>query len=116
MKNMIGIGKTTLALHAIANAQKAGGIAVLVDAELQKFPPLLQINHLHTPTKLLGNPFTHSRHILTQGKKMNIYLHKRIEQTSHNQVRGHIIVAKTWLPLTETLSSCSSFFSVLLSH
>lgn len=26
-------GKTTLALHAIANAQKAGGIAVLVDAE-----------------------------------------------------------------------------------
>jgi recombination protein RecA len=26
-------GKTTLALHAIANAQKAGGIAVLIDAE-----------------------------------------------------------------------------------
>lgn len=26
-------GKTTLALHAIANAQKAGGVAVLVDAE-----------------------------------------------------------------------------------
>ncbi len=26
-------GKTTLALHAIANAQKAGGVAVLIDAE-----------------------------------------------------------------------------------
>jgi len=26
-------GKTTLALHAVANAQKAGGIAVLIDAE-----------------------------------------------------------------------------------
>ena len=26
-------GKTTLALHAIANAQKQGGIAVLIDAE-----------------------------------------------------------------------------------
>ncbi|MFP4416672.1 MAG: recombinase RecA, partial [Chitinispirillaceae bacterium] len=26
-------GKTTLALHAIANAQKSGGIAVLIDAE-----------------------------------------------------------------------------------
>ena len=26
-------GKTTLALHAIANAQKKGGIAVLIDAE-----------------------------------------------------------------------------------
>src|SRR5437879_13693725 len=26
-------GKTTLALHAIANAQKAGGIAAIIDAE-----------------------------------------------------------------------------------
>lgn len=26
-------GKTTLALHAIANAQKSGGVAVLIDAE-----------------------------------------------------------------------------------
>lgn len=26
-------GKTTLALHAIANAQKTGGVAVLIDAE-----------------------------------------------------------------------------------
>ena len=39
-------GKTTLALHAIANAQRAGGNAVLIDAE-HAFDPAYGLSLLH---------------------------------------------------------------------
>ena len=49
-------GKTTLALHAIANAQKAGGIAVLIDAEYAFDPTYAQNLGVDVDNLLVSQP------------------------------------------------------------
>lgn len=51
-------GKTTLALHAIANAQKAGGIAVLIDAEYAFDSKYAQSLGVDTENLLVSQPDT----------------------------------------------------------
>ena len=47
-------GKTTVALHAVANAQKAGGNAAFIDAEHALDPRVCACPWASTPTPLLG--------------------------------------------------------------
>lgn len=54
-------GKTTLALHAIANAQKAGGIAVLIDAEYAFDPTYAQNLGVDVDNLLVHSPILVSR-------------------------------------------------------
>lgn len=51
-------GKTTLALHAIANAQKAGGVAVMIDAEHALDPDYAASLGVDIPKLLLSQPDT----------------------------------------------------------
>ena len=51
-------GKTTLALHAIANAQKAGGIAAFIDAEHALDPEYAQKLGVDTDALLVSQPDT----------------------------------------------------------
>jgi recombination protein RecA len=53
-----GSGKTTLALHAIANAQKAGGLAVMIDAEHALDMDYAQVVGVDTDHLLLNQPDT----------------------------------------------------------
>lgn len=53
-----GSGKTTLALHAIANAQKAGGLAVMIDAEHALDMDYAQTLGVDTDHLLLNQPDT----------------------------------------------------------
>jgi recombination protein RecA len=53
-----GSGKTTLALHAIANAQKAGGLAVMIDAEHALDMDYAQVLGVDTDHLLLDQPDT----------------------------------------------------------
>jgi recombination protein RecA len=51
-------GKTSLALHAIANAQKAGGIAAMIDAEHALDPEYAQKLGVDTEALLVSQPDT----------------------------------------------------------
>lgn len=51
-------GKTTLALHAIANAQKAGGIAAFIDTEHALDPPYAKKLGVDTDALLVSQPDT----------------------------------------------------------
>jgi recombination protein RecA len=51
-------GKTTVALHAIANAQKAGGIAAFIDAEHALDPDYAQKLGVDTDALLVAQPDT----------------------------------------------------------
>jgi recombination protein RecA len=51
-------GKTTVALHAIANAQKAGGIAAIIDAEHALDPDYAQKLGVDTEALLVSQPDT----------------------------------------------------------
>jgi recombination protein RecA len=51
-------GKTSLALHAIANAQKAGGIAAIIDAEHALDPDYAQALGVDTDALLVSQPDT----------------------------------------------------------
>src|SRR6476620_11522491 len=51
-------GKTTVALHAIANAQKAGGIAAFIDAEHALDPDYAQKLGVDTDALLVSQPDT----------------------------------------------------------
>jgi recombination protein RecA len=51
-------GKTTVALHAIANAQKAGGIAAIIDAEHALDPEYAQKLGVDTEALLVSQPDT----------------------------------------------------------
>ena len=51
-------GKTTLALHAVANAQKAGGIAAFIDAEHALDPDYAQKLGVDTDALLVSQPDT----------------------------------------------------------
>src|ERR1700727_533999 len=51
-------GKTTLALHAVANAQKAGGIAAFIDAEHALDPDCAQKLGVDTDALLVSQPDT----------------------------------------------------------
>src|SRR6202021_2044920 len=51
-------GKTTLALHAIANAQKGGGIAAFIDAEHALDPEYAQKLGVDTEALLVSQPDT----------------------------------------------------------
>jgi recombination protein RecA len=51
-------GKTTVALHAIANAQKAGGIAAFIDAEHALDPDYAQALGVDTDALLVSQPDT----------------------------------------------------------
>jgi recombination protein RecA len=51
-------GKTTLALHALANAQKAGGIAAFIDAEHALDPEYAQKLGVDTEALLVSQPDT----------------------------------------------------------
>jgi recombination protein RecA len=51
-------GKTTLALHALANAQKAGGIAAFIDAEHALDPDYAQKLGVDTEALLVSQPDT----------------------------------------------------------
>jgi recombination protein RecA len=53
-----GSGKTTLALHAIANVQKAGGLAVMIDAEHALDPEYAARLGVDIPRLLLNQPDT----------------------------------------------------------
>src|SRR6516165_9724953 len=53
-----GSGKTTVALHAVANAQKAGGIAAFVDAEHALDPDYAQKLGVDTDALLVSQPDT----------------------------------------------------------
>src|SRR5487761_1277161 len=53
-----GGGKTSLALHAIANAQKAGGIAAFIDAEHALDPDYAQKLGVDTDAMLVSQPDT----------------------------------------------------------
>src|SRR4030088_24793 len=49
-------GKTSLALHAVANAQKAGGIAAFIDAEHALDPEYAKKLGVHTDALLVSQP------------------------------------------------------------
>src|SRR5260370_4088228 len=51
-------GKTTVALHAVANAQKAGGIAAFIDAEHALDPEYAQKLGVDTDALLVSQPDT----------------------------------------------------------
>jgi recombination protein RecA len=51
-------GKTTVALHAVANAQKAGGIAAFIDAEHALDPAYAQALGVDTDALLVSQPDT----------------------------------------------------------
>src|SRR3984957_13500623 len=51
-------GKTTLALHALANAQKAGGIVAIIDAEHALDPEYAQKLGVDTEALLVPQPDT----------------------------------------------------------
>ena len=51
-------GKTTIALHAVANAQKAGGVAAFVDAEHALDPEYAQKLGVDTDSLLVSQPDT----------------------------------------------------------
>src|SRR5450759_4203902 len=51
-------GKTTVALHAVASAQKAGGIAAFIDAEHALDPDYAQALGVHTDSLLVSQPDT----------------------------------------------------------
>src|SRR5579883_1073326 len=51
-------GKTTLALHAVANAQKAGGIAAFIDAEHALDPDYAKNLGVDTDALLVSQPDT----------------------------------------------------------
>src|ERR1700729_576691 len=51
-------GKTTVALHALANAQKAGGIAAFIDAEHALDPEYAQKLGVDTEALLVSQPDT----------------------------------------------------------
>ena len=51
-------GKTTVALHAVANAQKAGGIAAFIDAEHALDPDYAQALGVDTDALLVSQPDT----------------------------------------------------------
>jgi recombination protein RecA len=51
-------GKTTVALHAVANAQKAGGIAAFIDAEHALDPDYAQKLGVNTDALLVSQPDT----------------------------------------------------------
>src|SRR6201994_1494251 len=51
-------GKTTVALHAVANAQKAGGIAAFIDAEHALDPSYAQKLGVDTDALLVSQPDT----------------------------------------------------------
>src|ERR1035438_3253801 len=51
-------GKTTLALHAVANAQKAGGIAAFIDAEHALDPDYAKKLGVDTDALLVSQPDT----------------------------------------------------------
>src|ERR671910_1269085 len=51
-------GKTTVALHAVANAQKAGGIAAFIDAEHALDPDYAQKLGVDTDSLLVSQPDT----------------------------------------------------------
>ena len=51
-------GKTTVALHAVANAQKAGGIAAFIDAEHALDPDYAQKLGVDTDALLVSQPDT----------------------------------------------------------
>jgi RecA/RadA recombinase len=53
-----GSGKTTLALHALANAQKAGGIAAFIDAEHALDPEYAKNLGVDTDALLVSQPDT----------------------------------------------------------
>ncbi len=53
-----GSGKTTLALHALANAQKAGGIAAFIDAEHALDPEYAKKLGVDTDALLVSQPDT----------------------------------------------------------
>src|SRR5262252_6898744 len=53
-----GSGKTTLALHAVANAQKAGGIAAFIDAEHALDPEYAKKLGVDTDALLVSQPDT----------------------------------------------------------
>jgi recombination protein RecA len=53
-----GSGKTTLALHALANAQKAGGIAAFIDAEHALDPEYAKHLGVDTDALLVSQPDT----------------------------------------------------------
>jgi recombination protein RecA len=53
-----GSGKTTVALHAVANAQKAGGIAAFIDAEHSLDPDYAQKLGVDTDGLLVSQPDT----------------------------------------------------------
>jgi len=53
-----GSGKTTVALHAVANAQKAGGIAAFIDAEHSLDPDYAQKLGVDTDALLVSQPDT----------------------------------------------------------
>jgi recombination protein RecA len=53
-----GSGKTTVALHAVANAQKAGGIAAFIDAEHALDPDYAQKLGVDTDGLLVSQPDT----------------------------------------------------------
>jgi recombination protein RecA len=54
-------GKTTVALHAIANAQRAGGIAAFIDAEHALDPDYAQKLGVDTDALLVSSPTPVSR-------------------------------------------------------
>src|SRR3712207_5921128 len=51
-------GKTTVALHAVANAQRAGGIAAFIDAEHALDPDYAQALGVDTDALLVSQPDT----------------------------------------------------------
>ncbi len=51
-------GKTTVALHAVANAQKAGGIAAFIDAEHALDPEYAKVLGVDTDALLVSQPDT----------------------------------------------------------
>ncbi len=51
-------GKTTVALHAVANAQKAGGIAAFIDAEHALDPEYAKALGVDTDSLLVSQPDT----------------------------------------------------------
>ena len=55
-------GKTTVALHAVANVQKAGGIAAFIDAEHALDPVYAAKLGVDTDALLVSQPDTGDRH------------------------------------------------------
>ena len=92
-------GKTTVALHAIANAQKAGGIAAFIDAEHALDPEYAKKLGVDIDALLVSQPDTGEQALETVS-----YTHLRAHETGRNLVCRLLLEKKQFKEWTSTVS------------